>query len=380
MSLRKQGTHTLPAAERLAKALRSGLDLRWSIPSLCSEGSDSFPPPGSVRPFLEPYADSLHYPLPRHRNPLLRLVQGMRQVLRKLISPWLDVQTHFNLSTVSVLEQVEQRIQALEEAEFALSQTIETLEKTFLSRVPSERERQIASLEEGFLLRVNQELGRQGKIAQAGLWFNPPVIVQLDKNGPKVAGVTERILEPIFVHTHLPRPPARLLDLGCSESTNALEMASLGFEVVGVDLRSLPLRHPNFTMIQANLANLPFDDESFDAAVALSTLEHVGLGGYNKEECGSSDEQVVAEIFRVLKHGGRFLVTTPFGRRTVTPMQRIYDRPQLDHLLRDFRVVERAYGIRDGDAWSCTLDEQRAEQVDGSERVSAVCLLVLEKP
>jgi hypothetical protein len=85
-------------------------------------------------------------------------------------------------------------------------------------------------------------------------------------------------------------------------------------------------------------------------------------------------------VFRVLKRGGRFVLTTPFGRRSGTPTLPLYDRAQLDRLLHAFRVIERGYGIRDGDAWSFTLDEQRAEQTDNSDCVSAVCLLVLEKP
>ncbi len=371
----------MPTAKRLAKALRSGLELRWSIPSPSPDSPNPFPPKGNVRPFLEPYADSLNFPLPRYRNPLFRALRVLRRMVRKFISPWLHAQTHYNLSAMSVIEQVEQRVKLLEEANLTLRHTVDTLEKSLLARVnQQEPEQDVDTLEEGILVRVNRELGWQGKIAEAGLWFNPPVIINLDKQGPRVAGVTERILEHIYVHTHLPKPPARLLDLGCSESTNAIEMASLGFEVVGVDLRTLPLSHPNFTMIQANLANMPFVDESFDLAVALSTIEHVGLGWYTEEERGSSDEHVVTEVLRLLRPGGRFILTTPFGRATVTPVHRIYDRARLDQLLSGFRVVDRAYGVRDGDAWFYTHDERRAEQVDGTERVSAVCLMVLEKP
>jgi SAM-dependent methyltransferase len=380
MSFRKQRAEAPPTAKRLAKALRSGLELRWSIPAPSPDSPNPFPPKGNVRPFLEPYADGLNYPLWCHRNPLLRCLWVLRRLVRKIISPWLHVQTHFNLSAMSVIEQVEQRVKSLEEVALTLRHTVETLEKSLLARINQEPERDVDTLEAGILARVNRELGWQGKIAEAGLWFNPPVIVHLDKKGPQVAGITERILEHIYVHTHLPRPPARLLDLGCSESTNAIEMASLGFEVVGVDLRCLPLSHPNFTMVQANLADMPFEDESFDVAVALSTIEHVGLGWYTEEERGSSDEQVIAEVLRLLKPGGRFIVTTPFGRRTVTPVHRIYDRARLDQMLHGFRVVDKGYGIRDGDAWFHTLDERRAEQVDGAERVSAVCLMVLEKP
>jgi SAM-dependent methyltransferase len=363
MSIRKHRSEASPDAEQLAKALRSGLELRWSIPAR-ADARYPFPPRSNVRPFLERYADSLHYTPPARRQPLLRLVGMVRSILRKLLGPWLEVQTQFNLSAVSVIEQVEQRVRSLEETERSLRQTIATLEKTLLSCADHELSRQVETLEEGFRLRVNQELSQHGEIARAGLWFRPAVCVRLDRDGPCVAEINERILEHIFVQTHLPRPPARLLALGCAECTNAIEMASLGFEVVGVDLRPLPLSHPNFTMIQADLADLPFEDESFDAAVALSMPS------------SGAEEQAVAEAFRVLKGGGRFLVTMPFGR----PAKHVYDRARLDRMLSAFRVVERGYGIRDGDTWSFTLDERRAEQADSSERISAVCLLVLEKP
>lgn len=369
MSVRKPRLENAPDAEHLARALRSGLELRWSIPAR-SDARNPFPPRGNVRPFLERYADTLHYAPPPRRQPLLRLLGMARSVLRKLFGPWLDVQTRFNLSAVSVIEQVEQRVRSLEETERSLRQTIETLEKTLLARADPELSRQAETLEEGFRLRVNRELSEHGEIARAGLWLRPAVEVRLDRDGPHVTEINERILEPIFIHTHLPRPPARLLALGCGEGTHAIEMASLGFEVVGVDSRPLSLSHPNFTMIQANVAALPFEDESFDAAVALS-LGHPSV---------SEGESIIAEAFRVLKRGGRFLVTVPFGRPAVTATRRVCDRVQLDRLLGAFRVVERGYGVRDGDAWSFTLDEQQAEQADSRERVSAICLLVLEKP
>ncbi|MGH7171326.1 MAG: methyltransferase domain-containing protein [Gemmataceae bacterium] len=362
-----------PTTEPLARALRSGLEFRWSLPASPANASNPFPPHGNVRPFLEPYADARKYPLPRRGHPLHRLVRLARYLLRMLSAPWLHIQSRFNLAAVSVVEQVERRVRELEGAERSLRETVETLEKTLLSCGDRELDRQRDSLEEGFRLRVNRELGREGKIAQAGLWFEPPVHVQLDRDGPRIAHVSARILERIFVHTHLPRPPARLLDLGCGNSTNAIEMASLGFQVVGVDARPMPLRHPNFTMIRTQLAELPFEDESFDAAVALSSVEQIGLGWSNPEERGASEEQAVAEVFRVLKRGGHFLLTLPFGRRAVT-------RARLDRLLHAFRVVERGYGVYEGDAWTFTLDERRAEPTDDGERVRAVCLLVLEKP
>lgn len=123
-------TELHPAAKQLAEALRSGLQLRWPVPPPRANAPGPFPPGGSVRAFLTSYADPLSHQLPRCRSLLRRLVFGARYLVRALLSPWLRVQSHFNLATVSVVEQIEQRVRALEEAERALRQTVAELEKT----------------------------------------------------------------------------------------------------------------------------------------------------------------------------------------------------------------------------------------------------------
>ncbi len=224
---------------------------------------------------------------------------------------------------------------------------------------------------------VNRELGPVGEIAAAGLWFNPPVAVVL-ADRPVVNMVTERIVEHIFVHNRIPRPPAKVLDMGCAESTTAIELASLGFEVVGVDLRRLPLDHPNFTMVEANLGHLPFADGEFDIVVCLSTIEHVGLGWYTKDD-PTTDHTALREAVRVLRAGGTFLLTVPFGRAAVTPVHRVYDLPQLEQLIAPLSVREMSFAVRDGDAWTFTTDPAQAGQADSTERVGAVALIVAEK-
>jgi SAM-dependent methyltransferase len=373
MSSGKQAPEVPPAAKRLAAALRSGLELRWSIAGPPADIPNPFPPRGHVRPFLEPYANSLRFALARRRHPLHRFLRAVRYLARLIIAPWLRFQAQFNQSSVSVMEQVDHRVRALEEAEQNLRRALESLEKTSFASLDPERSAEAASL------RVNQDVVRLGAVGREGPSFNGPTRVQLEHDTPRLLESSERVLDRIFVHTRLPRPPARLLALGCGDGTGVLEMASLGFDVVGVDPHSLPLRHPNFTLLSSDSAELPLEDSSFDVCVALSSLEHIGLG-YRTDERASADERAVAEVFRVLKHGGRFLVTVPFGSSSESPMQRIYGRAQLDRMLHAFHVVERGYGIRQEDAWTFTLDERRAEQTDTSERVCAVCLLVLEKP
>jgi len=116
-------------AEQLARALRSGLEFRWPFFSPPANNPGPFPPGGNVRAFLTPHADSLNHQLPYRRKLLHRAIRWARKLVRSVITPWLRVQTNYNLAALSVLEQLEQRIRALEEAERALRQPIEDGEK-----------------------------------------------------------------------------------------------------------------------------------------------------------------------------------------------------------------------------------------------------------
>jgi SAM-dependent methyltransferase len=231
-------------------------------------------------------------------------------------------------------------------------------------------------IEKCYPAAVNCELSHAGKIGKAGLWFNPPITVKLENDRPVLAAVSERIIEHMFVHTRLPPPPAKVLDLGCAESIAAIEMASFGYQVEGVDLRKLPVYHPSFSMVEGDIAELPFADESFDAVVSLSTIEHVGLDWYTPVSEEASDHRAVAEAHRVLRKGGRFILTVPFGQSVTTKVHRVYDLPGLDELLQPFRRLETLYGVREGETWSVTPESAVAEQMDSSRRVSAVALVL----
>jgi SAM-dependent methyltransferase len=387
MSFREPRAGFFQTTTQLARAFLGGLDNRVD-PLRTGE-----PEPRMDRDAqgnLRHHANTFDHIPPPERRGYRRIVWYLRRALRKFMKPWLRMQTDFNLATQSLLQRLHDDLQSERKARQDAEQRLEhqglTLQDA-LRALGSEMEQLRAELEQrrmdvGQLRQeletrerevVHRELGRQGEMARSGAF------IQLEPSGPRLVQVTERILENMFVHTRLPQPPARILDLGCREGLSALEMASFGFQVVGVDLRPLPLSHPNFQMVQANLAALPFDDESFDVAVSLSSLEHVGPGWYGVGETGSSDRQVIAEVVRVLRPGGRFILTVPFGRRAVTRARRIYDRAALDELLEPFVVLERSHGIRDGNTWSLTLDEARAARADGTERVSAVCLMVAEK-
>lgn len=88
----------------------------------------------------------------------------------------------------------------------------------------------------------------------------------------------------------------------------------------------------NVEFIKAAVPPLPFADESFDYVVSFQVIEHI-----------NDDREFVREIHRVLRKGGRFIVTTPNRHMSLTrnPWHvREYTSEELFVLLRNFDNVE----------------------------------------
>ncbi|AZN40245.1 class I SAM-dependent methyltransferase [Paenibacillus albus] len=102
---------------------------------------------------------------------------------------------------------------------------------------------------------------------------------------------------------------AAILDVGCGMGRHALALAQLGYEVTGMDLSKALLKKAREhndeglikELIQGDMRELPFADHSFDATVNLFTSF-----GYFVEE--DDNKRVLAEIRRVLKPDGQFLI------------------------------------------------------------------------
>ncbi len=214
--------------------------------------------------------------------------------------------------------------------------------------------------------------GPGGFAAQAGLFFNPPVPVQHHEGSVTVLHVTERIVEQPFVFGELARAGARtVLDLGGGESTVALSLASLGMTVDVVDPRGTPVPHPNIRVHACRVDELDVTGLGpFDAAIALSAVEHFGLGHYDGDEAGRPREDVaaIARTRELLTPGGRLLLTVPFGEASEDDFQRVYDDAGLDRLLEGYVETERRIFTRTGlTEWS----ERRDGDGPGVALVSA---------
>lgn len=91
----------------------------------------------------------------------------------------------------------------------------------------------------------------------------------------------------------------RCLDLGCGTGIPTAAVAELGWSVVGVDVSADVLEHARargLEVVQAPADDLPFEDESFDAAV--SVLTHTDIDGF---------ATAIAEVARVLKPAAPFV-------------------------------------------------------------------------
>jgi SAM-dependent methyltransferase len=157
--------------------------------------------------------------------------------------------------------------------------------------------------------------------------------------------MNERLVELPFVFRHLTLSPgAAVLEFGHVKSRLSLELASLGYRVTGVDLRRYPYSHPNLQSLEGDVRSAGLPQGSFDAVVAVSAIEHCGLSGYGEAGFERGDREIVAELCRLLRPGGVFLVTVPYGAAGVSARGwRVYDAAGLAELQRPVRVRETRY-------------------------------------
>jgi SAM-dependent methyltransferase len=106
---------------------------------------------------------------------------------------------------------------------------------------------------------------------------------------------------------------APIADLGCGPGHVAAWLSEHGADAVGIDLSpamvdAARVAHPGIEFREGDLLSLPADDGAFGAAVAFYSIIHL-----------DPDEVPAAmrEIGRVLRPGGRFLVSFHIGTDTI---------------------------------------------------------------
>jgi hypothetical protein len=277
----------------------------------------------------------------------------------------LDAYAHSSSETSSYvgieLRRVTDQLAALQEQQDGLRDAVAgTLDEYYRERLARSVDLPLENLDASLAKAINSALNHEGFYAKAGLWFNPPVSVELTAGGAALGGVNERIVEIPFAMASLSRVEhgARILDVGSAESTFPLSAASLGYKVTAIDPRPLPYSHPNLESHETLLENWDVPDEPFAAAFLISTVEHAGLGAYGEGAYGNpapgegADVALLGRVRELLAPDGIMILTTPYGKHEVTTLERIYDEESHSKLLAGWEVLERqVVARRDGVIW-----------------------------
>lgn len=125
-----------------------------------------------------------------------------------------------------------------------------------------------------------------------------------------------------------------LLDIGCREGFQSEEFKKLGYKVTSVDIENV---YENCTVVDCN-KKLPFEDQSFDIIWSSEVIEHLIDPLFS-----------TSEMRRVLKPGGKIILTTPnsfafffclLALIGLTP-QKIQRRDHIHFF--DYSIVKRMY-------------------------------------
>lgn len=133
--------------------------------------------------------------------------------------------------------------------------------------------------------------------ADAYDYFTPPHPVQAD--------IWKRLRD-AAVRFMTVRTGMQVLDVGSGGGWLTNRLQSHGIDVISIDLSHKNLervkRENNSTGIMASAGNIPLSDESVDAVFASEVIEHL-----------NDPHSAITEFFRIVKSGGRVVITTPYN-------------------------------------------------------------------
>ena len=114
------------------------------------------------------------------------------------------------------------------------------------------------------------------------------------------------------ITTSWARGSSRVLDAGCGSSMIIQSLNNaIGMDVNIAKLRFL--RRIGIPLLRGSSFDLPFKDQSFDCVISSQVIEHIRF-----------DDNLFAELWRVLEPGGRLIIGTPdydtLGWRIIEPI------------------------------------------------------------
>lgn len=191
-----------------------------------------------------------------------------------------------------------------------------------------------------------------------------------------------RSIEYFWVVKNIDLGRGRILDVGSVGSILPFKLACLGYEVYSIDVQELLQLKivclPNLKFIRGDIRHTNFPNNFFDRVIAVSTIEHIGLGHYGDMFDEKGDKQAVKEITRILKPNGKLLATVPYGKYAVTLGERIYDALALKRTFRGLRIEKIEYFVNKGVFWAPSSGPKLAN-IDSSKGMRGLACIAARK-
>ncbi|WP_379967727.1 class I SAM-dependent methyltransferase [Ectobacillus sp. sgz5001026] len=159
---------------------------------------------------------------------------------------------------------------------------------------------------------------------------------------------------------------ATILDAGCGDGYGSFYFSNNGYRVYGVDISTQMIEyadtrthHAKLSFIQADIAALPYETETFDAIIAVNSLEWV-----------ERPLVVLRELKRVLKPEGYICVAIlgPTAAPRVNSYRRLYEESVVCNTMMpwEFEMLakENGFSIVDGKGvYKRDVDEELIEDL-----------------
>jgi ubiquinone/menaquinone biosynthesis C-methylase UbiE len=210
----------------------------------------------------------------------------------------------------------------------------------------------------------------------------PHNIDSLDTDHLLAGTISERVVEYGFLARNLQpyRINMRMLDVGSGRSAVTNALSNFGnnkkWDVFGIDIaKGLPKLFEEgkekspVVLLRMDARMMGFRDEVFDKVICISTIEHIGMPPTHhlvSEYDALGDVTALSEIFRILKKGGRAILTVPYEDKNIQGYireHRIYNSSTLARLITRFHVKKKEYYIYVNGRWKSCRNKDIASEL-----------------